>query len=374
MTDGGKISSDYRIVQTLPTIQYLLARRCEVIIISHLGRPKGEFDKEFSLEPVSQRLAELLEVPVEFIDDCCNDNVKQKLKRSMPGKVTLLENVRFYPGEESNDPEFAQYLKDAIKPAYVVHDEFGAIHRAHASTEGISHLVPAVAGLLLETEVVTLLSAIEDPARPLVAVMGGAKISDKLPLVERFLKTADKVLVGGAMANNFLSEQNHPIGKSLVDTEGAQHVSSIISAAKPGQLFIPQDVAVGASVSVEAKRSDVGLDEVGDSNVILDLGYETMRQYADIVSSARTVIWNGPLGMTSLEQFAQGSMAMAQALSDNHETLDCIVGGGDTADFVLDWLEKNPKGTFKHISTGGGASLELLSGAKLPGVEALLNM
>lgn len=373
LNEDGTISSDYRIVQAVPTIKYLLERRCEVVIVSHLGRPKGEVNTAFTLAPVATRLAELLETPVRFVEDCCGDIARQALKSKQPATVTLLENVRFYAGEEANDQEFAQRLKNVIKPDYVVHDEFGVIHRAHASTEGISHLVPSVAGLLLEKEVTILSGAIEDPQKPLVAVLGGAKISDKLPLVERFLDTADSVLVGGAMANNFIAQQGYTIGKSLVDPDGADDVAHIVAAAKPDQLYTPQDVAVGESISKEATRKDVGIDGVGETDSILDLGYETMRQYCSIVSSARTVIWNGNLGMTELPQFARASEALAQTLADNYEHVECIIGGGDTAEFVLDWIMKNPEAKFKHISTGGGASLELMSGLKLPGIEALLD-
>lgn len=374
LNKDGTISSDYRMTQTLPTIEYLLKRQCEVVIISHLGRPKGEVNKEFTLEPVAVHLSELLEHPVEFIGDCIGDNVKQALKKPTLGRVTLLENARFHPGEEANDPDFASKLIASVKPNYVVHDEFGAIHRAHASTEGISHLVPAVAGLLLEKEVTILTEAMEAPKRPLVAVMGGAKISDKLPLVNKFLEKADTILVGGAMANNFIQADGHNIGKSLVDPEGASQVGVITAKAKSGQLIDPIDGAVATEISADAKRRDCGFDDIKDDDIILDVGFETMRAFSDVIKTASTVVWNGTLGMTELPQFAQSSAVLAQTLSDNHKSLDCIVGGGDTADFVLGWLEEHPDGVFKHISTGGGASLELMSGLKLPGVEALLDI
>lgn len=371
--DDNSISSDFRIVQTIPTIKYLLDRNCEVIIISHLGRPEGKKDLKLSLEPIAKRLQELVEVPVKFVEDVVSDKTIQAVKRLAPGSVTVLENVRFHSGEEENDPEFAKQLINIIKPDYIVHDEFGAIHRAHASTEGISHIVPAVAGLLLEKEVTTLLSAVESPARPLVAVLGGAKISDKLPLVERFLDTADLVLVGGAMANNFIKSEGHNVGKSLIDADGEVEVERVKDKAKSNQLILPSDVAVASQISAEAKRRDCGLNDVGDEEIILDLGYETMRSYLIHIKNASTVIWNGNLGMTELPKFAQSSEMMAEALSKQADTTETIIGGGDTADFVLDWLSKHPEGKFSHISTGGGASLELLSGKKLPGVEALLD-
>ncbi|MCB9823325.1 phosphoglycerate kinase [Candidatus Nomurabacteria bacterium] len=371
--DDNSISSDYRISQTIPTIKYLIDRQCEVVIISHLGRPDGKKNSNLSLEQVAKRLEQLIETPINFVFDCVTDVTTQALKKLNPGSVTVLENVRFHAEEEDNDPEFAKKLIKAINPDYIVHDEFGVIHRAHASTEGISHLVPAVAGLLLEKEITTLLSAVEDPARPLVAVLGGAKISDKLPLVERFLDTADLVLIGGAMANNFIKSNGHNVGKSLIDDNGGVEVKAIVTKAKPNQLVLPSDVAISDQISAKSDRRDCGLDEVGDKDIILDLGYETMRTYLKHIKSASTVIWNGNLGMTELTKFAVGSEMMAEALSKQSGSTETIIGGGDTADFVLDWLTKHPEGKFSHISTGGGASLELLSGNKLPGVEALLD-
>lgn len=373
LNKDGTISSDYRITQTIPTINYLLERQCEVVIVSHLGRPDGKRNLKYSLEPVAQRLSELLKQQVEFVADCANDTTVQALKKVRPGAVTLLENVRFYPGEEANDIDFAKKLIQIIKPDYVVHDEFGAVHRAHASTEGVSHLIPAVAGLLLEKEVTILTEAMEAPKRPFVAVLGGAKISDKLPLVERFLDTADTVLVGGAMANNFTKQSGYDVGKSLIDSEGEAQVKRIVQAAMPDQLMVPIDAGVATEISPGATRRDCGLGDIESDEIVLDLGFETMRSYTAKIKQASTVVWNGTLGMTELPQFAQSSEVLAQTLSDNHATLDCIVGGGDTADFALGWLERNPKGVFKHISTGGGASLELMSGLKLPGVEALLD-
>lgn len=370
---NGSIASDFRIQQSLPTIEYLLKRNAELIIVSHLGRPEGKVDQILSLEQVAKRLSELIKKPVEFVSDCASDVTVQAVKKIKKGTITLLENVRFYPGEEANDLEFAKKLIQIIQPDYIVHDEFGAIHRAHASTEGISHLVPAVAGLLLEKEVVTLKSAIDNPYRPLVAVLGGAKISDKLPLVERFLQSADTILIGGAMANNFIKANGHQIGKSLIDKDGTSVVSKILNKAKPNQIQIPIDVAVGKDLTNKTNRRDCKLNDVDNSDIILDLGPETMSLYLKYIASAGTVIWNGNLGMTELPKFAKSSEILANQLSGLNDSVETIIGGGDTADFVLNWLNKHPKGHFSHISTGGGASLELLSGEKLPGVEALLN-
>lgn len=371
LDDNGVISSDYRITQTIPTIRYLLERECEVIIISHLGRPEGKKEPKFSLLPVAERLSKLLNLPVEFISEGLGDNSKQALKKAAPGTVKLLENIRFYPGEESNDLEFAKQIIQVIQPEYVVQDGFGVVHRAHASTEGISHLKPAVAGLLLEKEVVTIESAMSSPARPLVTVLGGAKISDKLPLVERFMEKADTILIGGAMANTFLKASDYPVGKSLVDEDGLSMAQAMIKKAKKDQVILPVDVAVGDEIGPSATRHDTSLSEVGDKEAILDIGFETMRVFIQHLSSASTVIWNGPMGYAESPAFAQGSGVIAEALSQS-EDITSIIGGGDTADFVLDWQSNHEGAEFTHISTGGGASLELMSGQKLPGVEALI--
>lgn len=373
LSEDGSIASDYRIIQTVPTIEYLLKNKCEIVIVSHMGRPKGVVENKWSLQPIAQHLREVLSRPVEFIEDCIGDGVLQKLKRMQPGKITVLENVRFHPGEEQNDAVFAQALISGVKPSYVVHDEFGAIHRAHASTEGISHLVPAVAGLLLEKEVTLLTKAVESPERPFTAVLGGAKISDKLPLVKRFLQKADSVLIGGAMANNFIKSDGDEVGNSLIDEDGLGEVPSIVSSAKKDQLLIPVDVAVASEISEAASRRDTDVRSVKPDEIILDVGFETMRLFSDVISKSHTIVWNGPLGMTNIPAFAQASEVMAKAIASRGEGVTSIIGGGDTAEFVLAWLKENPDCSFTHISTGGGASLELMSGMKLPGVEALLD-
>lgn len=366
------ITSDYRIHQTLPTIQFLLKRRCEIVIVAHLGRPKGTPDKEFTLEPIAKRLQELLNHPVEFVSDCANDITKQALKKRTAGRIVLLENIRFYPGEESNDPEFAKKLIAVSAPDYVVQDGFGAIHRAHASTEGISHLKPAVAGLLLEREVVTLTSAIESPERPMVAVLGGAKISDKLPLVQRFIKTADSILIGGAMANNFIKQAGYEVGESLIDEEGMESVADIVASAQQDQLKIPLDAVVAHEISDDAQSRICPLHDVKQHEDILDIGPKTSTEYTSVIASGKTVIWNGTMGMSEIAQFAKGSESVAKAMSELSDATT-IIGGGDTVDFVLEWQKDKPEASFTHISTGGGASLELLSGLPLPGVEALLD-
>lgn len=368
----GIISSDYRIVQTIPTIRYLLDRNCEVVVISHLGRPGGVRDAKLSLKPVADRLSELLNHPVTFLPDAVNDATKQVLKKQTKGSVTLLENIRFYSGEEANDPEFVQQLKRLINPDYFVQDCFGVAHRAHASVEGICHVVPAVAGLLLEREVIMLEGAMKAPNRPLVAVLGGAKISDKLPLVEQFLVQADTILIGGAMANTFLKAEGYKVGKSLVDEDGVVLAQKILKEAKEGQIVLPVDIAVGSQIDHEAQRRDSALDAITQDEAILDIGFETMRLFTEAIAKAGTVIWNGPMGYSGNPAFAQGSDVIAEVLSQ-HNDITSIIGGGDTADFILNWQSSRPGAEFTHISTGGGASLELLSGQKLPGIQALLD-
>ncbi len=371
--ERGNIDSDFRIRQTLPTLQYLLKQKATIIITAHLGRPDGKPDASASLQPVAKCLAQLLDHPVEFVSDCIGDGPRQAVKKAKPGSVLLLENVRFHPGEEANDPAFAKALVAAAQPDYIVQDGFGVVHRAHASTEGVSHLKPAVAGLLLAKEVTRLSAAIDHPQKPLVAVIGGAKISDKLPLIERFLSVADTILVGGALANTFLKQAGVEIGKSLYEPHQEDEVDRILKKARPGQILLPVDVAVASKVDIHAARHESKLDHIHPNESILDLGPVTTDLFTHVIAEAATVIWNGTLGYAENPRFAKSSAAVAQTLASHYPSLTSIIGGGDTADFVLDWQTHNKNAQFSHISTGGGASLELLSGKKLPGVETLLN-
>lgn len=371
--ESGKITSDYRIAQTVPTIEYLLARNCKVVIISHLGRPGGKPDASCSLSVAAQRLHELLpKVNIAFAKDCINDSAQLTVKKAKNGEVVILENLRFHTEEEANDPDFAAQLKQVSGADYFVQDGFGVVHRAHASTEAITHFLPSVAGLLLEKEVGTLLAAMSQPKHPLVAVVGGAKISDKIGFIEKLLEISDTVLIGGAMANTFAKYQGHDIGKSKYEEGQEEEIATILQKAKPDQLVLPRDVAVASEVSESAQRRDCGLSEVGPDEYILDLGFETMREFAQRIQTASTVIWNGTLGLAEIPQFAQSSEVLAQSIADQAGATT-IIGGGDTADFALDWLEKHEGKHFTHISTGGGASLELMSGMELPGVAALLD-
>lgn len=377
--EDGKIKDDYRIRSSVPTMRALLARGCTVVVMAHLGRPEGKVVPELSLEPIAVRLSELLETNVQFVDDCVGDKVVMAVKNASKKSILLLENVRFYPGDETNDTDFASQLAKSSQASYFVQDGFGVAHRAQASTSAITQFLPSVAGLLLEKEYMTITSAMEHPKRPLVAVMGGAKISDKIQLVERFVEIADKVIIGGAMANNFLKYRGHPIGRSLAESDIDEVIRKIYDAVEAKVtkekvdefLVIPEDVAVGSEVSLEAKRTNKALNEVLDNDFILDIGAATMDRIDRELESAGTVIWNGTLGYSESAAFAHGSARLALHLATHRETTS-IIGGGDTADFVLHWDAAGGE-SFDLVSTGGGASLELMAGKKLPGVEALMD-
>lgn len=374
LNSDGEITSDYRIIQTLPTIKYLLERGCKVIIIAHLGRPEGKPDKKYSLAPVAKLLqAKLPDSEVTFVPSTIDDKARQACKKPKAGSVVLLENLRFNPGEEANDPSFAAALQRAAQADYFVQDGFGVVHRAHASTEAITHLLPSVAGFLLEREVTLLESAMKHPQPPLVAVIGGAKISDKIGFIERLLTIADKVLVGGAMANTFLQYQGFTVGKSVFEDGQGKKIATILQKASKDQIILPSDVVVSKEIATDSQKRVCNLADVQADEYILDLGPETITSFTQALDSAATVIWNGTLGYAEIPQFAESSTAIAEAIALHQEGLTSIIGGGDTADFVLDWLEVNPDSHFTHISTGGGASLELMSGLKLPGMEALLS-
>lgn len=377
--EDATIKDDYRIRSSVPTIQELLSRGCKVIIISHLGRPEGQRVPELTLEPIATRLSELLGHPVKFIDDCIGDKVAIAVKNAPKRAVMLLENVRFYPGDEANDAIFAGQLAKSSGASYFVQDGFGVAHRAQASTSAITQFLPSVAGLLLEKEFVAITDAMQNPKRPLVAVMGGAKISDKIQLVERFVEIADKLIIGGAMANNFLKYRHSPVGKSRIEDGVDDIIDKVYAAAKAkvgennldALICIPKDVAVATEISPEATRDNKALSEVSDTDIILDIGNRTMDEIDTRLQGAGTVIWNGTLGYSELQQFAHGSARLALYLA-SHPEITSIIGGGDTADFVLHWDAAEGR-SFSLVSTGGGASLELMAGKKLPGVEALMD-
>lgn len=378
LKDDGTIHDDFRIRASLPTVRRLLKDGCKVVIISHLGRPEG-VDPKLSLEPAAQRLAELLKEPVRFVDQTTGEKVRMAIKRAPKRSVTVLENLRFHPEEEANDEAFARKLAKDSGARYFVQDGFGVVHRDHASTAAITLFLPSVAGLLLEKEYVSIVGAMKNPKRPLVAVMGGAKVSDKIQVVDELVDKADQLLIGGAMANTFMAGRGQKVGASKYEKDQASTVASIYTAAasKVGEsnvdtfLELPSDVIVAKSIDNPASHRTVHLDDVQGDEMILDIGVDTIRRYVKAINQAGTVIWNGTLGYAELAVFAKGSAAVAEALA-SHSNIESIIGGGDTADFAIHW-DKKKGDSFSHVSTGGGASLELMAGEKLPGIEHLLD-
>lgn len=377
LTDDGKVADDFRIRASLPTIKYLLKDGCKLVLVAHLGRPEG-VEQRYTLEPAAQRLAELLAEPVRFVDKTIGEKVHMAIKRAPRRSVTVLENLRFHAEEEANDEAFAAQLAKDSGAQYFVQDGFGVVHRDHASTAVITLKLPSVAGLLLEKEYTTIVGAMKHPKRPLVAVMGGAKVSDKIAVIDEFVKVADRILIGGAMANTFLSYKGVKVGASKVETDQDDTLKKIYADAekKVGKenvdefLVLPMDVAVGKLPDGVDHRKNVMLADIGADDMCLDIGDATAKKFADIVAHAKTVVWNGTLGYAEAPAFADGSNLLAEAMTTHNQ--ESIVGGGDTADFVLHW-DKERGDSFDHVSTGGGASLELMAGEKLPGIEHLLD-
>ena len=380
LTKDGHVADDYRIRMSVPTIQALLKDNCKVVIISHLGRPEGKPNPAFSLEPVALRLAELLHEPVRFVDQCTGPKVKMAVKRAPNRSVTVLENLRFHEGEEANEPEFAKQLATDSGAELFIQDGFGVVQRAHASTSAITQDLPSVAGLLLEREYMTITEAMKHPKRPLVAVLGGAKVSDKIGVIKALVHVADTIIVGGATANTFLARGGLFVGDSKVETDQFSVIDDIHEAVikKVGRtrldsfLVLPVDVGVGTSMATTATRRDVSVKSIPAGSLALDIGPQSTALMDTIVARAHTVIWNGTLGYAEVPAFAAASSSLAETLVKRHDEVTSIIGGGDTADFVIKW-DKKHGASFSHVSTGGGASLELMAGEKLPGIEALLD-
>lgn len=379
LTKKGEISDDLRIRASLPTLQYLVDEGCKVIVVSHLGRPKG-VDPSLSLEPVADRLAKLLKKDVSFVQATSGDRVRQVVKRLSPGSILMLENLRFHPEEESNDKDFAKSIVKSVGADYFVQDGFGVVHRAHASTSAIALFIPGVSGLLLEREYEAITSAVRNPKRPLVAVLGGAKVSDKIGVIERFVEVADTIIIGGAMANTFLDYKGVSTGGSKVERDQRETLDRIYNAAQrklssnrrvDDFIVLPVDVAVAGEISEKESRLVRSVNDVKSSDIVLDIGDATIDRMSSIVKEAGTVVWNGTLGYAELPEFAHGSARLALELA-KHPDIISVIGGGDTADFALKW-DGNGGKSFTHVSTGGGASLELMSGNKLPGIEVLLD-
>ena len=379
LTEKGEIADDFRIVSSLPTLHYLLDQGCRVIICSHLGRPDGKVDERYTLEMVAERLSKLLKHHVQFVPECIGDTVIQAAKKLQPGRILLLENLRFHAGEEANDAQFARALAENSQAEYFVQDGFGVVHRAHASTDAITQFMPSVAGLLLEKEYLAIRSTMDSPERPLVAVLGGAKISDKIAVIEKLVAIADTIVVGGAMANTFLKLHGHQIGASVHEDGLDSIVKKIYDAAakKVGDdtvddfIVLPSDVAVAPKIDPEIRRISVSVDDVANDEMILDIGPESIAAAVSAIAQAKTVIWNGTLGYAELPNFSYGSARVALALAANPD-ITSVIGGGDTADFVLKW-DAASGGSFSHVSTGGGASLDLMAGSSMPGIERLLD-
>ena len=368
--DDNRITDDNRIRASLPTIVYLLERGASVILASHLGRPKGKVNDALRLRPVAERLSQLLGRPVRMTGDALGPGVQVAVDKLQPGDLILLENLRFHAAEEANDPDFAQALA-GLADLYV-NDAFGAAHRAHASTEGITHYLPAVAGLLMEREVDALTRLLVRPARPFHAVIGGAKVSGKLEVLEALLSRCQAVLVGGGMANTFLAAKGIELGKSLVEDDQLDAARRIVSEArrKRVRLMLPTDAVVAPQIHHRAKTRIVAIDEVPKDQMVVDIGPETLAAFTEHLAKARTIFWNGPMGVFEMPQMAEGTNAMARFIAGRTaKGVVTVVGGGDSVAAVeqLGLAER-----MTHVSTGGGASLEFLEGKTLPGVAALL--
>ncbi len=365
--DGARqVADDTRIIAALPTIERLRSRGARIVLVSHLGRPKGQ-DPQLSMAPVAARLSQLLGSPVKQAGAVVGEQALAMSEALAPGEVMLLENVRFEPGETKNDQELAHALAE-LADAYV-NDAFGAAHRAHASTEGVAHLLPHAAGLLLQREVNVLGEILKDPHRPLVAVIGGAKVADKIGVIDRFLQMADVVIVGGAMAFPFLAAGGHQVGASLCDAEDVEHARRLLERAQSleGATFeLPVDIVIADSFSAEAQRRELDGVEVPDGWMGLDIGQRTAARYGELIAGAGTVFWNGPMGAFELPPFAAGTKAVAQAVARCKGVT--VVGGGDSAAALAQFGLED---AVDHLSTGGGATLELVEGRELPGVVAL---
>lgn len=361
--DAGRITDDRRITESLPTLRALLDSGAKLILASHLGRPKG-FDKRWTLQPVADKLSQLLNRNVPLAPDCVGEQVELMVNNLQSGEALLLENVRFHDEETSNDQSFAKALAN-LADIYV-NDAFGTAHRAHASTEGIAHFIPGVAGLLMEKEIEFLGNALENPKRPFVAILGGAKVKDKIGVIENLLPKVDKLLIGGGMIFTFYKAMNCEIGKSLLDEGSIDFAERVLSNEK---LIVPIDVVVADKVEAGAKTYTVDRDSIPNDMIGLDIGPQAAVEFSQIIESAETIVWNGPMGVFEIPEFAHGTKEIARAMAESNGTT--IVGGGDTAAAVekFGFADK-----MSHVSTGGGASLEFMEGKLLPGIAVLQDL
>ena len=366
--ENGNITDNRRIVSALDTIKYLLDNNAKVILCSHLGRPKGEFKPEFSLKTVAKELSRLLGQEVKLAKDVIGEDAKNLTDNMKEGEVVLLENVRFHREETDNDPEFAKKLASFAE--VFVNDAFGTAHRAHASTEGVAHYLPAVSGFLIEKELNFMGDALNNPERPFMAILGGRKVSDKIGVIEALLEKVDTLMIGGAMAYTFFKAMGYNVGNSICELDKLDLAKELMEKAKQKgvKFMLPVDTRIGKEFKPDTESKVVSYKEIPDGWEGFDIGDETIKMYIEELSKAKTVVWNGPVGLFEFDQFAIGTNSLAKALGD----LDAvtIIGGGDSA-AAIEKLGISDK--FSHISTGGGASLEFLEGKKLPGIECLLN-
>ncbi|MDG0809428.1 phosphoglycerate kinase [Cohnella rhizosphaerae] len=364
--ENGAITDDTRIRETLPTVKYLVDNGAKVILASHLGRPKGEVVEELRLTPVAERLSELLGKPVVKADEAVGEAVQAKVDALNDGDVLLLENVRFYPGEEKNDPELAKQF--AALADLFVNDAFGAAHRAHASTEGIAHHLPAVSGLLMEKELDVLGKALNDPDRPFTAIVGGSKVKDKIDVIDKMIEIADNIIIGGGISYTFFKSQGYEIGQSLLDESKLEKVKEFVEKAKQlgKKLYLPVDLVISDDFKSDKNIEIVGIDGIRPDWEGVDIGPKTREIYADVIKNSKLVVWNGPMGVFEVEGFSNGTRAVAQACADT--SAYTVIGGGDSA-AAAEKFKLADK--MDHISTGGGASLEFMEGKALPGVVAL---
>ena len=359
---NGSITDDTRIRAALPTIQFLIKHGAAVVLMSHLGRPKG-IDPTQSLKPAAERLSELLGTPVTLAEASVGPQIEAQARALKAGQVLLLENLRFNKGEEKNDPDFAKQLA-ALGDVYI-NDAFGSAHRAHASVEAVAHFLPAAAGLLMEKEINFLGKVLSDPQHPLIAILGGAKVSDKLPVIQNLLPLVDRLIIGGGMANTFLKAQGYEIGHSLVEDAMLEQARELL-ASSSDKIMLPTDVTMADKFAADANSQVVAISQIKPDWMILDIGPETRQRYAEVLADAKMIVWNGPMGVFEMEKFAAGTNAVAHAVAKADAIT--IIGGGDSVAAIE---QAGVADQVTHISTGGGASLEFLEGKTLPGVAVL---
>ncbi len=368
--EQGAITDDSRMTKALPTIQYLLEKGARLIIMSHLGRPDGEVKEDMRLTPIAKHLEELLGKPVKKLNEVIGPTVKMEVETMQDGEMIMLENTRFYPGEETNDPEFIKQLAELGE--VFVSDGFGVSHRAHASSTGLASVLPAYAGFLIEKEMNALQPLMGEPKQPFTVIFGGAKIKDKIGMIDQFIGKAQNILIGGGLANTFIAALGHEVGQSLCEKDKLDLANELLKkATSPEQIVLPTDIVIAREISNTAKTETVKINNVPADSKILDIGPETIAAFEKIINTSATILWNGPLGLTEFTPFQNGTLQIAKAVAERTASQKSfsVLGGGDTAEVLKTLGFKDED--FSHISTGGGASLEFLSGKKLPGIEVL---